>query len=151
MQMLGYNGRLTDIQASLGISQLKRIDKFKSKRRKIVETYKILLGNDERFSFLEEKNFSDACFHLCPLLVNFEVIKKTKREIFTELSSCGIHLQIHYIPVHTQPFYKNYGHKIGDFPLSEEYYKKTMSLPLYTDLTQSDIKYVAKIIQDIVK
>ncbi|MDR2438722.1 MAG: UDP-4-amino-4,6-dideoxy-N-acetyl-beta-L-altrosamine transaminase [Planctomycetaceae bacterium] len=151
MQLLGYNGRLTDIQSALGISQLKRIDQFKSKRRKIVETYKTLLGNDERFSFLKEKLYSDACFHLCPLLVNFGVVKKTKREIFVELSSHGINLQVHYIPVHTQPFYKNYGYKLGDFPLSEEYYKKTMSLPLYTDLTQCDIKYITKIIQNIVK
>jgi UDP-4-amino-4,6-dideoxy-N-acetyl-beta-L-altrosamine transaminase len=151
MQLLGYNGRLTDIQSALGISQLKRIDKFKSKRRKIVETYKMLLEKDERFSFLEEKPYSDACFHLCPLLVNFETVKKTKREIFTELSSHGINLQVHYIPVHTQPFYKNYDYKIGDFPLAEEYYKKTMSLPLYIDLTTGDVKYIVKKIKEIVK
>jgi dTDP-4-amino-4,6-dideoxygalactose transaminase len=151
MQLLGYNGRLTDIQSALGISQLKRSDKFKSKRRKIVEIYKTLLGNDERFSFLDEKPYSDACFHLCPLLINFEVVKKTKREIFAELSSHRINLQVHYIPVHSQPFYRAMGFKIGDYPFAENYYEKTMSLPLYTDLTQSDVKYITKTIRNIVK
>ncbi|MDR2117145.1 MAG: UDP-4-amino-4,6-dideoxy-N-acetyl-beta-L-altrosamine transaminase [Planctomycetaceae bacterium] len=151
MQMLGYNGRMTDIQSALGISQLKRINKFKAKRRKIVETYKTLLGNDKRFSFLDEKTYSETCFHLCPLLVNFDVVKKSKREIFTDLSSCGINLQVHYIPVHTQPFYKDYGYKTGDFPLSEKYYEKTMSLPLYADLTTNDVKYIVKIIKEVVK
>jgi UDP-4-amino-4,6-dideoxy-N-acetyl-beta-L-altrosamine transaminase len=151
MQMLGYNGRLTDIQSALGISQLKRVDKFKSKRRKIVETYKTLFGNDERFSFLIEKEYSDACFHLCPLLLNFEVLKKTKKEIFTELSSYGINLQVHYIPIHSQPFYKAMGFKIGDYPFAENYYKKTMSLPLYTDLAQNDIKYITKTVKEIIR
>ncbi|MDR0392270.1 MAG: UDP-4-amino-4,6-dideoxy-N-acetyl-beta-L-altrosamine transaminase [Planctomycetaceae bacterium] len=151
MQLLGYNGRLTDIQSALGISQLKRIDKFKSKRRKVVDLYRLLLGGDSRFLFLEEGIYSDACFHLCPLLVNFGEVRKTKREIFSELSLFGINLQVHYIPVHTQPFYKKYGYKLGDFPLSEEYYEKTMSLPLYNDLTTSDIKYIVKKIKEVVK
>jgi UDP-4-amino-4,6-dideoxy-N-acetyl-beta-L-altrosamine transaminase len=151
MQTLGYNGRLTDIQSALGISQLKRINRFKDKRRKIVETYKILLSTDERFSFLDEKLYSNACFHLCPLLVNFDIVKKSKREIFIELSLHGINLQVHYIPVHTQLFYKNYGYKTGDYPIAEDYYKRTMSLPLYTDLTISDVKYIVKTIKEVVK
>lgn len=151
MQTLGYNGRLTDIQAALGLSQMKRLEKFKAKRRNLVEMYKKMLGSDERFSLLKEKTYSNACFHLCPLLVNFDVVRQTKKEIFAGLSSKGISLQVHYIPVHTQPFYRDRGFREGDFPLTEEYYRKTMSLPLYPDLTKADVKHLVKIIREVVR
>ena len=151
MQTLGYNGRITDLQAALGLSQLKRLETFKKKRRKLVEAYRKLFDNDERFAMLEEKTYSNACFHLCPLLLNFEVVKKTKKEIFASLAERGIHLQVHYIPVHTQPFYQARGFKDGDFPHAEEYYRRTMSLPLYADLSVSDTRYIARTIKEVVR
>jgi len=77
MQMLGYNGRITDLQSALGLSQLKRLEKFKAKRRQLVETYRKLFHGDERFTMLEEKSYSNACFHLCPVLLNFGVVRKS--------------------------------------------------------------------------
>ncbi|MGL6194885.1 MAG: UDP-4-amino-4,6-dideoxy-N-acetyl-beta-L-altrosamine transaminase [Thermoguttaceae bacterium] len=151
MQTLGYNGRLTDIQAALGISQMKRLEKFKAKRRKIVEMYKKMLGGDDRFGFLEEKQYSNACFHLFPLLLNLDEVKKTKKEIFVDLSSRGINLQVHYIPVHTQPYYREQGFREGDFPLAEEYYHKTLSLPLYPDLASADIRHIVRVVKEVVR
>lgn len=150
MHKLGYNYRLTDIQAALGISQLKKLDKFAKKRRQIVEWYKQEFANDERFSLLKEKDFSKACFHLCLLLVNFEKINISKKELFMKLQEKGINLQVHYIPVHTQPYYKNLGFREGDFPNAEKYYQNAISLPIYPDLTDNDIKYIVKTIKNII-
>jgi UDP-4-amino-4,6-dideoxy-N-acetyl-beta-L-altrosamine transaminase len=151
MQILGYNYRITDIQAALGISQMKRLDEFCEKRRKIVDFYKKYLKDDERFSFLEEKSFSKACFHLFPLLFNYDKLSMNKKEIFSVLSTKGLNLQVHYIPVHTQPYYKNLGFREGDFPNAENYYTKALSLPLYPGLNKSDVKYIVKTIKETVK
>ncbi len=150
-QMLGFNYRLTDIQCALGISQLKRIDKFIRRRREIVDFYKKEFAGDERFSFLEEKEYSKAAFHLCPILINFDLIKSSKKELFTKLQEQGLSLQVLYIPVHTQPFYQKLGFKFGDFPKAEKYYQKTIVLPLYPDLKDSDLKYIVKTFKSVVK
>jgi len=151
MHELGYNYRITDIQAALGISQIKRLDKFAKKRRQIVEWYKQAFADDEKFSLLEEKEYSKACFHLCPLLIDFDKISISKKELFNKLIENGLNLQVHYIPVHTQPYYKKLGFKEGDFPNAEEYYKKTISLPLYVDFNYSDVKHIVKIIKEMAK
>lgn len=151
MHELGYNYRITDIQAALGISQLKRLNKFTKKRRQIVDWYRQELAGDQRFSLLEEKEFSKACFHLCPLLIDFDKINISKKELFSKLQEKGLNLQVHYISVHTQPYYKKLGFNEGDFPKAEEYYKKALSLPLYVDLNYSDIKQIVKIIKETVK
>jgi len=148
MQSLGFNYRITDIQAALGVSQLKRLDKFKQKRRELVELYRKHFNKSERFSLLEEKEFSDACFHLCPLLINFDLISIDKKTLFTALVEKGLNLQVHYIPVHTQPYYKNLGFKDGDFPNAEKYYQMAISLPLYVDLTENDVNYIVKTIKE---
>ena len=149
MHEFGFNYRLTDIQASLGISQLKKIEKFKKRRKEIVEFYKKSFEKDERFSFLEEKDYANSCFHLFPLLINFDKIKISKTELFLKLQENGLSLQVHYIPVHLQPFYQKLGFKEGDFPNAEEYYKKTLSLPLYFDLSDKDVGIVANIIKKL--
>jgi perosamine synthetase len=149
MQDLGFNYRMTDIQAALGLSQLKKIEKFKKKRRELVVKYKKEFANDERFSFLEEKKDSDALFHIFPLLINFEKIKLNKKQLFEELKTRGLYLQVHFIPVHLQPFYKKLGFKENDYPKAENYYKQTISLPLYPTLKNKDITYITDTIKKI--
>lgn len=149
MHEFGFNYRLTDIQASLGISQLKKIEKFKKRRREIVEFYKKSFEKDERFSFLEEKDYANSCFHLFPLLINFNKIKISKKDLFLKLQENGLHLQVHYIPVHLQPFYQKLGFKEGDFPNAEEYYKKTISLPVYYGLNDGDLSVVVDIVKQL--
>lgn len=151
MQMLGFNYRLTDIQAALGISQMKRLNEFASKRRELVDVYRKEFSGDQRFSLLEEKPYSKAAFHLCPLLIDFSKTETDKKQAFERLKNRGLDLQVHYIPVHLQPFYKKFGFKKGDFPKAEDYYRKAISLPLYYGLKKSDIKRIAAIIKEEVR
>jgi dTDP-4-amino-4,6-dideoxygalactose transaminase len=150
MQELGFNYRITDLQAALGISQLKKLDSFVAKRRALVEAYKELFACDERFSLLEEKRFSQASFHLFPVLLNNAVISLSKKEIYERLKGRGLSLQVHYIPVHLQPYYSRLGHQAGDYPHAELYYQKTLSLPLYPQLTVRDIKCIVNIVKEVV-
>lgn len=151
MQELGFNYRITDIQASLGTSQLKRLDKFIQKRRHIVDYYHKHFADDKRFSVLTEHPDCVAGYHLFPLLINFEHVALSKIDIFAKLAEKDIFPQVHYIPVHTQPYYKKLGFNDGDFPLAEKYYQQTMSLPLYVGLTDADLAYIVKTIKEVVQ
>lgn len=151
MHMLGFNYRLTDIQAALGVSQLEKLDKFRKRRREIVELYRKGFENNEICSMLQEKDYSHAAFHLCPVLIDFSKIKIDKKDLFEKLREKGLYLQVHYIPVHLQPYYKKIGFKEGDYPKAEAYYRSTLSLPLYPDLKNSDVKIIIKIIKDAVR
>lgn len=139
MRELGFNYRLTDIQAALGVSQIKKLDKFKKRRREIVDYYNKNLG----LPHLIEKEFSNACFHLYPVMV------RNREEFYYNAKKEGLNLQVHYIPVHTQPYYKNLGFKEGDYPNAEIYYKKCISLPLYPSLTDNDLKEIVKRIKGL--
>ena len=139
MRELGYNYRMTDVQSALGISQLKRLDKFKKRRREIVDFYNENLG----LPHLIEKDFSNACFHLYPILV------ENRKEFYFKAKEVGLNLQVHYIPVHTQPYYQGLGYKWGDYPNAEDYYNHCISLPLYPDLKNSDLKEIVKRIKRI--
>lgn len=140
MVELGFNYRMTDIQAALGISQLKKLDKFKKRRREIVAYYNKYLG----LKHLEEETFSNACFHLYPVLV------RARKEIYHAARKIGLNLQVHYIPVHLQPYYRKLGYKKGDYPYAEDYYAHCISLPLYYGLTQADLKEIVKRIKTLV-
>ncbi len=140
MRELGYNYRMTDIQAALGCSQIKRLDTFKARRREIVDFYNKKLG----LPHLEEKEYSNACFHLYPVLVD------NRKEFYNNAKKIGLNLQVHYIPVHIQPYYQNLGFKKGDFPKAEAYYEKCISLPLYYGLKKKDLKEIVKKVNKII-
>ena len=134
MRELGFNYRITDLQCALGVSQLGKLDAFKRRRREIVAYYNEHLA----LPHLVERGFSNACFHLYPVLV------ENRREFYFKAREAGLYLQVHYIPVHTQPYYRNtYGYKPGDYPNAEAYYAKCISLPLYPSLTDDDLAEIA--------
>lgn len=139
MRELGLNYRMTDIHAALGISQLKKIEKFKKRRREIADFYNRNLG----LPHLEEESFSNACFHLYPVLV------ENRKEFYCKAREAGLNLQVHYIPVHTQPYYRQRGYKAGDFPNAENFYEHCISLPLYYDLSDEDLHEIARRIKSI--
>lgn len=136
---LGFNYRMTDVQAALGISQMKKLAQFKKRRREIVDYYNKNLG----LPHLIEREFSNACFHLYPILV------EDREEFYHNARRVGLNLQVHYIPVHTQPYYQTQGYKWGDYPNAEEYYNHCISLPLYPDLTDEDLEEIVKRIKEI--
>jgi UDP-4-amino-4,6-dideoxy-N-acetyl-beta-L-altrosamine transaminase len=145
MQMLGFNYRITDFQCALGISQLKKLDKFLSKRREIAEYYdKAFRGFETLITPAVAKNVKHA-YHLYPLQIEFDKLKISKIDLFKKLSSAGINCQVHYIPVHLQPFYKNnYGFRKGDYPVAEKFYEREITIPLHPLLNKKDLYYIVK-------
>lgn len=136
----GQNFRITDFQCALGISQLKKLNNFILARRKIAKIYIKELKNDERFIIPKERENCFHSYHLFPLQINFNKLKISKIELFSKFKKKGINLQVHYIPVHLQPFYKKrFGFKKNQFKNAENFYKKEVSLPIYPSLKKKEI------------
>ena len=137
---LGWNFRITDIQAALGLSQFRRLNEFVRRRNELAGRYNTLLA-DLPVEQPEIRSNCYSAFHLYPIVIK-ESVRVTRRDVFKKMRQKGIGVQIHYIPVHTQPFYRRLGFQLGDFPRAEAYYARTISLPLFYDLTESEQDYV---------
>jgi len=143
MQSLGFNYRMCDIQAALGVSQMKRLNSFRTRRKKIVERYNDAFKNLRAFKTPYEAEGLDSCFHLYVPQIDFNELGISRTEYMQKLYNEGVGTQVHYIPVHTQPFYKNnFGTKESDCPIAMEYYSKALSLPLYPSMSDEDQEYV---------
>ena len=122
MYEVGYNYRITDFQCALGSSQLKKLDHYVQKRRGIAKKYDELFSSVDSLKIPEAHNSIGHAYHLYPLQIDFEKLSLTKPDFFQKIKQLGINLQVHYIPVHLQPFYKrNYGFKSGDYPIAEKF------------------------------
>ena len=131
---LGFNYRLTELQAALGVSQMQRLIDFVKKRHVLQERYHDkLAGLPITLPFQSENSYS--ALHLYPIQLELNNISKTHKEVFDELRESGLGVNLHYIPVHTQPFYQRMGFSEGDFPVAESYYKHAISIPLYQGLS----------------
>lgn len=145
MQTLGFNYRITDFQCALGISQLKKLDKYITRRRKLVSIYNKELSKIDKIILPVEKPYVKSSWHI--YYIRLKDASK-RRLIFEELQKSNIGVQVHYIPVHLQPYYqKNFGFKSGDYPEAEDYYRSTITLPLYPKMINSEIQYVINILK----
>nr|AIF19909.1 udp-4-keto-6-deoxy-n-acetylglucosamine 4-aminotransferase [uncultured marine thaumarchaeote KM3_87_H02] len=149
MHEVGYNYRITDFQCALGSSQLKKLDHYVQKRREIAKKYDELFSNIDNLKIPETHNSVDHVYHLYPLQIDFEKLSLAKPDFFQKMKQLGINLQVHYMPVHLQPFYKrNYSFKPGDYPIAEKFYYQVVSIPLYPSLTDEEVE---KVVNDITK
>ncbi|WP_171375707.1 UDP-4-amino-4,6-dideoxy-N-acetyl-beta-L-altrosamine transaminase [Vibrio coralliilyticus] len=138
---LGYNYRMTELQAALGISQMARVDTFVSARHKLSKRYNELL-TDIPVTLPHQLQNTYSGLHLYVIRLKLEEVEQSHRQVFEKLRNAGIGVNLHYIPVHTQPYYKEMGFREGDFPNAEQYYKEAISLPLFHTMTFEQQDYV---------
>jgi dTDP-4-amino-4,6-dideoxygalactose transaminase len=133
---LGFNYRMTELQAALGVSQMKRLDEYVARRHKLAARYDQLLV-DLPVSTPCQHPDAYSGLHLYVIRLQLEKITKTHREVFEVLHEQGIGINLHYIPIHMQPHYQRMGFKTGDYPQAEKYYAEAISLPMFPALSDS--------------
>lgn len=142
-QNLGFNYRITDVQCALGASQLRKLDRFVARRRELVDLYVQHLGSSDDLDLLIETGERFSAYHI--LVARLKGGAGVRRRLFTALAADGIRAQVHYIPVHLQPWYRReYGFSAGDFPHAESYYQGAITLPLFPRMQDADVTRVAQ-------
>jgi len=134
---LGFNYRMTDLHAALGLSQTARLDGFVARRRQLAARYQTLLA-DLPVTLPTVQSGADSAWHLYVVRLQLPRIKLDQTRVFEALRAAGLGVNLHYIPVHLQPYYREQGFKDGDFPQAERYFSEAISLPLYPDLTDEE-------------
>jgi UDP-4-amino-4,6-dideoxy-N-acetyl-beta-L-altrosamine transaminase len=132
---LGFNYRMTDIHAALGISQIRRMDEFVARRRKLARRYNTLLADLPVSTPWQHPDIYSA-WHLYVIRLELEKLNLSHRQVFEYLKELGIGVNLHYIPVHTQPYYQAMGFRPGQFPEAEKYYQEAVTLPLFPTMTE---------------
>jgi UDP-4-amino-4,6-dideoxy-N-acetyl-beta-L-altrosamine transaminase len=145
---LGFNYRMTDIQSALGTSQMKRLDEFIKRRRFLAQRYHQLL-TDLPLILPWQHPDTESSWHLYIIRLKLDKINKTHRQVFEALRQAQIGVNLHYIPVHTQPYYQQLGFKWGDFPEAEKYYQEAISLPIYMTLSDEQLLYIVSILKEV--
>jgi dTDP-4-amino-4,6-dideoxygalactose transaminase len=147
---LGFNFRMTDIQAALGLSQMKRLDEFVARRHYLAERYNNELKG---LPLILPRQHIDSysAFHLYVVRLDENRTLLTRRQVFDALRNKKIIVNVHYIPVHTQPYYQNRGFSQGDFPIVEGYYKTAISIPIYFGLEEEEQDYVIEALKEILQ
>jgi len=150
MQYLGFNYRITDFQCALGISQLTKLNRFIERRREIARIYNDAFKDIEEIITPYEKPEVRSAWHIYAIRLNLDNLKVSRKEIFDALRRENIEVQIHYIPVYWQPYYKELGYKKGFCSEAEKYYEGAITLPLFPDMNKKEIKYVIEKFTNII-
>lgn len=151
MQTLGFNYRMTDFQAALLSSQLKRLDEFSNRRKVIVKRYNEAFADVPELFIQKEIPESDTTRHLYIIQLKLDKLNCTRREFFDAMSAENVQCQVHYVPVYYFPFYEKMGYKRGLCPIAEEIYKGIMSIPLYPLMTDEDVESVITAVKKVVE
>lgn len=146
---LGYNYRLTDLQAALGVSQMTRLSPYVERRHEIADRYAHLMA-DLPVTLPWQHPDSYSAYHLYVIRLNLDQINATHLDVFNELRARDIMVNLHYIPVHTQPYYQKMGFKPGDFPESEQYYREAISIPMHPVLTDEEQDFVVQTLREAI-
>ncbi|WP_026395938.1 UDP-4-amino-4,6-dideoxy-N-acetyl-beta-L-altrosamine transaminase [Acetobacterium malicum] len=148
---LGYNYRLTDIQAALGSSQLGKLEEFVRRRKEIVEKYNAAFAEMPEITVQKEINESDSAKHLYIIRLNQNKTSIRRNEMMQLLGTCNIGTQVHYMPIYYHPYYQKLGYQKGICPNAEALFEDVISIPLFYAMTDDDVDYVIEMIRQILK
>jgi len=146
-QSLGFNYRMTEFQAALGISQLAQLPTFLRKRRAVIRFYNQALKGIEGVTLPVEKKGVQSAWHLYPIHLDVKRVKGGRAKIFAALRKAGVGVQVHFIPIPLQPHYRRLGYRGVNFPQAIAHYETTLSLPLFPDLKKRDLRNVVRILR----
>ena len=146
---LGYNYRMTDMQATLGVSQMTRLHRYVARRHEIAARYQRLLA-DLPVTLPWQHPDSYSAWHLYVIRLQTDRMRATHREVFEALRARDIMVNLHYIPVHTQPYYQKMGFRPGDFPQAEQYYREAISMPMHPVLTDAEQDFVVDVLREAI-
>jgi UDP-4-amino-4,6-dideoxy-N-acetyl-beta-L-altrosamine transaminase len=144
---LGFNYRMTDMQAALGVSQMTRLVDYVKRRHEIAQRYNELFA-DLPLALPWQHPDSYSAYHLYVVRLQLDKISATHRQVFEALRAKDIMVNLHYIPVHTQPYYQQMGFKQGDFPDAEQYYREAISIPMHVNLTDEELQFVVNCLRE---
>lgn len=148
MQDLGYNYRITDFQCALGLQQLGRLDDFLDRRWQIVRAYENGFATEEELILPYVAPSTISAFHL--YVLQFKTLSRL--DVFNRLREKNLGVNVHYIPVHLQPYYmQSFGYEKGDYPHSEDYYSKAITIPLYPRMSDEDVTYVIQAVKETIR
>lgn len=149
MTELGYNYRMNDIQAALGLSQLQKLDAFLKKRREIAEKYTEKLSEVKGIITPRHSEDTVSGWHLYMIQLQKDEINLSRKEIFNKLRERNIGVHVHYIPVYWHPYYEQLGYKKGLCPVAEEWYEQALTLPIHPNMTVEDVEYVVEVLKEL--
>lgn len=151
MVELGYNYRMTDLQAALGMSQLTKLDRFLVRRREIAAMYHEALAEIPGIIVPEQLEDTESGWHLYMIQLDQSVLEKSRKVIFNEMRVRNIGVHVHYIPVYWHPYYQNLGYQRGICPKAEKWYKQALTLPIFPRMIDGDVRDVVGALEEVVK
>ncbi len=152
IEMPGFKYNMTDIQAALGLCQLRKLDAFQRRRREVVAAYHEAFGGEDAFELPVERSDVEHAWHLYVLRLRSGVLSIDRGRFIEEMTRRRIGTSVHFIPLHLQPYYRDtYGYRPGQFPVAQSNYERMLSLPLHPGLTDADVADVVTAVRDIAR